>query len=134
MPVTAKMTAMITAKPSHPNQVISFIPPSAQDIPSGRCSFSMLQSRHLPSYLRLISMPSLVPLWETPDHDDGSNQYYDSDYYPRNADAGKQNSLFPERDQNTTDEHDLTDKIHACQFHDEYPLDYKLSNMLYTAH
>ena len=59
------------------------------------------------------------------DHDAESNQYYYSDYCPCHADAG-QNSHFPERSQNTTDEHDITDKIHAGPFHDESPWDYKL--------
>ena len=31
------------------------------------------------------------------------------------------------RNQNTTDEYDITDKIHTGPFHDESHLDYKLS-------
>ncbi|MGD1152632.1 MAG: hypothetical protein ABR911_07140 [Syntrophales bacterium] len=45
MPVTAKMPVMITARPSHPNQLISFSPASAHENDSGRRSFSMSQSR-----------------------------------------------------------------------------------------
>ena len=45
MPVTAKMTVMITARPSHPNQLISFNPASAHENDSGHRSFSMSQSR-----------------------------------------------------------------------------------------
>jgi hypothetical protein len=58
-------------------------------------------------------------------HDADSNQYYDSDHCPCHADAG-QNTHFPERAQNTTDEHNITDKIHAGPFHDESPVDHML--------
>src|SRR5271157_5504803 len=58
-------------------------------------------------------------------HDAESNQYYDSDYCPCHADAG-QNTHFPKRGQNTTGEHEITDKIHAGPFHDESPADHIL--------
>jgi hypothetical protein len=107
MPVTAKMPTMITARPSHPNQGISFSSPSAHEITSGRRSFSTLQSRHLLSYLWPISMFPLVPLWETaimmP-----SPVNITTPITVHVMPMLDKTPNFPERSQNTTDEHDIS--------------------------
>jgi hypothetical protein len=56
------------------------------------------------------------------DHDAEADQYDESDQCPGNADVG-QNSQFPKRGQNTNDEYDITNEIHAGPFHDEPPVD-----------
>jgi hypothetical protein len=55
------------------------------------------------------------------DHDADAGQYDDSDQCPDNTNAG-QYFQFPERCQNTNNENDITEKIHAGPFHDEPPV------------
>jgi len=65
MPVTAKMTVMITARPSHPNQLIPFSPPSARGNDSGRRSFHMSQSRRALPRLLFFCVSYGVPYFIT---------------------------------------------------------------------
>jgi hypothetical protein len=55
------------------------------------------------------------------EHDADTDQYDDPDQCPHRADAG-QHLQFPERGQDTDNQNDITEKIHASPFHEKPPV------------